>query len=148
VSLLARLGDKPSFLKLCRFAMVGMASTAIYAGTTFLSVHAWGLSPLVGQAVGLALSTLWSYFGHHAFTFGADGRHGAYLPRFLGQAAFTSLLSTAFIHVTAIWRLSYLWGVAATVVVAPVINFLLMQFWVFRAGVAARPEVNANGMGR
>jgi putative flippase GtrA len=122
----------PHAPRLIRFAVVGLVSTVTYASTVFACVHGLGWPPMGGHAAGLLLSTGCSYFGHRNVTFRAAGRHAVYLPRFLAQAAFTTLLSTAFVALAKIWSLDYRWAVAANVTIVPALNFLSMQIWVFR----------------
>ncbi len=120
--------------KLGWFSVVGIFAALLYGTAVFVCVEWLGLNPLAAHGIGLALAALCSYIGHYSFTFQAKGRHKIYVPRFIVQAIVSVVLSTAAMMLVTRIQLSYLFAVMATMVLIPGVNFLLMQFWVFKAG--------------
>jgi putative flippase GtrA len=117
--------------KLGRFSLVGIASAMFYAGGMAAALDLLGWSVMEGNIFGFLLAASCSYLGHHYFTYGADGDHQRYVPRFLVQAVATYLLSTGITYAVAQFGLHYSWGILLVVGLIPVINFGVLQFWVF-----------------
>ncbi len=126
--------------KIFFFTAVGICSSVVYAFSVFLSVEQLRLNPFEGQAIGLILSSASSYFGHHALTFKVDGRHVVHAPRFIIQTILTGLLSTCLLGAVTVLHMSYIFSVVGTITIIPLINFLLMQFWVFGVSSAVRSK--------
>jgi putative flippase GtrA len=126
--------------KLGRFGSVGIASAMLYAGGMATAVDLLGWSVMAANIFGFLMAASCSYLGHHYFTYGADGDHRRYVPRFLVQAVATYLLSTGITFAVAQFGLHYSWGVLLVVGLIPAINFCVMQFWVFATGGDIRPQ--------
>jgi putative flippase GtrA len=120
------------FARLVRFGIVGLLAALVYAAVTALLVSRYGVAPLTASLAGYAAALPFSFLGHRGFSFRSEGRAASEAPRFLvGQAINLTVTVLAMRGATAALHVSYLWGVAATIVLAPLANFLLMHFWVF-----------------
>jgi putative flippase GtrA len=120
------------FARLVRFGIVGVLVALVYAAATALLVSRYGVAPLTASLAGYAIALPFSFLGHRGFSFRSQGRAHVEAPRFLvGQAINLTVTVLAMRGATAGLHVSYLWGVAATIVLAPLANFLLMHFWVF-----------------
>lgn len=135
--MLARLAR----LRLPRFAMIGAAATAIYAATAaLLSAGADPLLPAATASVcAYALAALASYAGHKYVTFGSAGAHVFEAPRFAAVTAmgiaFAGILPMVMVDGAG---LDPLVPIAVTCIVVPVVNYVVLERWVFGAGTARR----------
>jgi putative flippase GtrA len=113
------------------FGVIGVASSALYAAGASAGVDLFGWSRTTANTFGFLLSTPCSYLGHHYLTFRADGVHQAYVPRFLVQACATYFLASAITALNEQLGLNYLVGVFWVVVLIPLLNYIMLAFWVF-----------------
>lgn len=121
-----------------RFAVVGLAATAVHVGVA-LALAAAGWAPLWANFVAFGAALALSYFGNHGWTFGAGGRHGHHFPRFVALALAGLALNQAIVFI-AVERAGWSFGAALAVVVlvVPVLSFALNRVWVFPARRLAR----------
>jgi putative flippase GtrA len=71
-----------------RFALVGAAATALYAGLAWFGTEKLALPSPLASVAAYALAALLSYAGHRSLTFASRRRHREAAPRFSGIAAF------------------------------------------------------------
>ena len=71
-----------------RFALVGAAATAVYAGLAWAGTERLALPFPLASLAAYALAALLSYAGHRSLTFASRRRHREAAPRFGGIAAF------------------------------------------------------------
>jgi putative flippase GtrA len=118
-------------LKFVRFTAVGLSSALLYV--LLVSALLWfGSGPLVLiHCIAYALSIPYSYLAQRGFTFRSDRLHTIAFPRFLLTNALSFVLSTGIIALSAALDIPTATAVAAAVVVAPSINYLCMNGWVF-----------------
>jgi putative flippase GtrA len=81
--------------RLSRFALVGLASTILYAAITWTVTRELGVPAAVASLFAYALSAMFSYMAHRTFTFRATGRHVESAPVFAGISIVGYLVSTA-----------------------------------------------------
>lgn len=127
------VGYWPDLKVLGRFGAVGVAATVSYFSITALLGHPIaGFDPIVAHTLGVATSLIVSYWGHHRFTFRADGAHSFYLPRFVLVSAVLYLLSTA---AMAFGRygmvLNHTLVTAGIAIGYPIMSYLLNALWTF-----------------
>jgi putative flippase GtrA len=128
-----RLADRLLKLRVVRFALVGGTATGVHVGTTIMLVDGLGMgSAALATVLGTLAGIATSYLGNWAWAFEAKGAHGHYLPRFLASYALVMGLNGAIMYVAAD-RLGvpYLLPLFATLVISPVLTFLLNQHFVF-----------------
>ncbi|RUU29181.1 GtrA family protein [Mesorhizobium sp. M6A.T.Ce.TU.016.01.1.1] len=125
-----------SYRRLSRFALIGIASTLIYAACAFLLSRGQataGLPAALTSFAAYAIAALFSYTGHKYFTFISGGSHAMELPRFLLLTA-----SGLAVAVALPGLLTQMLGVPASVpilltcIAVPVINYVVLGRWVFR----------------
>jgi putative flippase GtrA len=80
-------------LRIGWFGVVGGGSALAYAASVSGAIEFLGSGRQLANILGLVVSSLCSYLGHHYLTFRADSDHGRYFPRFMIQIALTYLLS-------------------------------------------------------
>ncbi len=129
------------YRRLSRFALIGIASTLIYAICAFL------LSALPGSALPAApasvvayiIAAFFSYAGHKYVTFVSSGSHGFEAPRFILLTAlglgFSWLLPL--ILVNGLGTRPVL-SIAVICVVVPAFNYFVLDRWVFAPAARIR----------
>jgi putative flippase GtrA len=133
----------PPFLArggLSRFALIGAASTLVYAaGASLLSSHRIGpgLAAVLASCVAYAFAALFSYAGHKYFTFVSDGAHSFEAPRFAMVTA-TGLGFSALVPAILVDGLGQppILPILITCIAIPLANYFLLRHWVFLRGLA------------
>lgn len=72
-----------------------------------------------------------SYLGHKRKTFRSPGRHRDELPRFVFMAVIDLLLVAIVPGFAERARIPHLWVSVCLSALIPLVNFLLMRFWIF-----------------
>lgn len=129
------MGNRFDRLKLVsRFVLVGGAATALYA------LLALGLDRLIGTVANQATLSLsayllaagFSYFAHRIFTFASEGDRRFEVPRFALLTISGATISFALPVLLQSWiELPMLVSVIAVCIVIPLINFVVLERWVF-----------------
>jgi putative flippase GtrA len=130
----------PAFVpgRTLRFALVGVAATAIYAVLAWAGTEGLGLPSPLASIAAYAFAALCSYVGHRSMTFTSDRRHREAVPLFGGIAVFGYVVALG-----APWLLTEKLGAPAhaailtTCMLVPVFNYLALAR-VF-AAAPARP---------
>lgn len=117
--------------RLLRFALVGGAATLIYGMLSVLLARGFGLPAMSAHLLAYLLVIPLSFIGQNRITFGYTGDHGKAFGRFVITSLFALTLSTC-----AVWGLQSrgyadLYGTLATMIIVPVISYLMLVFWVF-----------------
>ena len=125
------------FLRLSRFTLIGMATTAIYAACAFLlSDRTDGIASMpavVASFYAYLLAGISSYIGHKYFTFASRGTHSIELPRFILCNIVGLALAVIFPAVlTDIFDISAAVPIVIVCIIVPVLNFIVFDRWVFR----------------
>jgi putative flippase GtrA len=108
-----------------RFALVGAAATAVYAGLAWAGTEGLGLPSPIASLAAYAFAALLSYTGHRTLTFASRRRHREAAPRFGGIAAFGYVVALA-----APWLLTERLGapsyaaILTTCVLVPVFSYV------------------------
>lgn len=116
-----------------RFGMVGVLSTLVYFVTaSLLGRPPIGVNPVVANTLGVAVSLLVSYVGHHQYTFKVQDGHRRYLPRFLVVTAGLFVLSSAATAIASyVWLFDHVAVTACITVCYPIASYLLNSLWTF-----------------
>jgi putative flippase GtrA len=119
--------------KLFRFASVGIANGIIYGLCTSVFVSGCGVNGKLASMLGYLTAIPFAFFAHRSFTFASHGALSRELPRF-AVAHVTSLVVSVIVMAIAIDVLNvhYSVGVIAGVILAPIVNFIVLNSWVFR----------------
>ncbi len=124
--------------KLSWFAVVGLAATALYAALALL-FGSFGWSAVGASVAAYVLAAAFSYAGHKFLTFMSPGSHSSELPRFVASTALGLGLATALPLVLSSWfGMPNIVPVVATCTVVPVVNFVLLDRFVFLSTRASR----------
>jgi putative flippase GtrA len=119
--------------KAVRFTCVGLINGAVFAMTTAAMIHLTGFAPTPASVVGYCVSVPVGFIGHRNFAFRSSGNRWWQLLRFgLVQLANIAITGGAMAAMVERFHLHYLWGIAAAIVLVPVINFFLAHLWIFR----------------
>jgi len=125
---------REQILKLVRFGAVGALSTVLYLIATSFTIGWLSWPPLRASTAGYLIAMCGSYFGHKILTFRSDAPHQRAIPRFLIQAAIGYAITQGIIYGSGKLGLTQTVGVGVASVALPILNFLVLQFWVFATG--------------
>jgi putative flippase GtrA len=118
--------------KFSRFAVVGAANTLIYVLAMRLYADLFTVSAAVASALGYATALPIAFLGHRTLTFEAKGALSPQLARFLGNHVFGLVLAVVIPWLITDWLALPIWmGMGATILVGPVVSYLVMDKWVF-----------------
>lgn len=131
-------------LRLSRFAAIGAAATLIYAVAAFCLSGGLGITILPAAPASLAayfIAAIFSYWGHKYVTFLSGGAHVFEAPRFLALTAlglgFAWLLPTILVDGAG---LPPAVPIAVTCILVPIVNYVVLDRWVFASGEEGRPR--------
>jgi putative flippase GtrA len=133
--------------RIVRYLFAGVAVSLGYTFTVLLLVEWSGLlRPAWASAASFVLWTPISYVAHRDFTFRFDGAHRSAATKYL--VAFLLRFAASALVVAGIEYLSfhYLLGVLLNWAVLPLINYVVLSFWVFREGSAVKDMAGACGV--
>lgn len=118
--------------KCLRFVSVGIANALVYALSTGVYAHIFAFSATLASGLGYATALPLAFIAHRKFTFKADGSITPQLARFLGNhfLGFSLALIIPWL-ITDLLNWPIWMGMGATVLLVPVISYLLMDNWVF-----------------
>lgn len=116
-----------------RFAMVGGVSGVAYAFFTWLLVDKAGFSPSLASALAYAMVIPVNFGLQKAFTFRSTNPLREETPRYLLVHGANILCAYLAMAATQRLDLDYRVGIVLTIAIVPIVIFLLMHHWVFRA---------------
>jgi putative flippase GtrA len=124
---------RPFILRTARYGVVGVTIASLYSGLVILFQEWIRLGdPDLASLAAFCIALPVGYVGHWAITFERAHRFGEGWRRFLLLNLASFFVAVPGMHlVTHVLGLSYLVGIAATWVVAPSINYVALQLWVF-----------------
>lgn len=117
---------------LTRFAASGVLNGVVYACVFAIASYQLGFSASEAAGAGYVAGLIVSFLLHRNFTFLANGNVYGELLRFLTAQALTMAAVVAVSHVASHILSWPTWLVILSgIATAPVLNFLLMYYWVF-----------------
>ncbi len=133
--------------KAARFGLVGLLSAGIFSTVTALMAGWGGFDPELSSATGYVVSIPLNFVGNRNFSFLSHNKMFGDLLRYAILHLVNILLTTITMG-TAVnaLHLNYGVGIAAAVALIPVVNFIAMNWWVFRSGgrQPAAPQMPPN----
>ncbi len=117
-----------------RFAVVGLASTGLYFVLALAFAEGLGVAAVTASLLAYVLATVFSYLAQKFVTFRSHGAHTAEAPRFLVLTAFGFAVATALPALGTQLGWPSIVPFALTCVVIPVVNFFVLDRWVFARG--------------
>lgn len=119
--------------KLARFALVGISSSAVYAAVVLLSTRYLSFDARIASAIGYLIALPFNFVLNREYTFLSTGRISNEAVRFAILHATNMFISVGLMHVTTViagW--SVFVGIIVVVLAIPLIQFLLLERWVFQ----------------
>ena len=129
------MSTRPFLLSLgfVRFGIVGIASTFIHVAVLSTLVELFRVEPVVASVPAFLTAMLASYGVNHRWTFGAQGSHKVYLPKYAVVAVLGLCLNVLITYlVVDILGKWYGFALALVVTVVPPATFLLHRNWAFK----------------
>ena len=120
--------------ELLAFGIVGASATAVYFGVAIMvyTIPPFDTHPAIAAFVASVASLLWSYAGHHRFTFRKTGSHYFYLPRFVGISVILSVMAVCGTYfATQSFGVDYQLATLGITISYPLASFALNRSWVF-----------------
>lgn len=114
-----------------RYALVGLGNGVVFSGTTAFAVSFLRMSPVLASALGYLCSVPLSFFGHRSFTFRSQNAWQGEAGRFVLVHSCCLAASVLIMGVITGMGLPYYLGLAGAVMLIPIMNFLVSNFWVF-----------------
>ena len=121
-------------LELLVFGIVGASATVVYFGVAIIvyALPPFNAHPAIAALVASIASVLWSYAGHHRFTFRKTGSHHFYLPRFVGISIILSAMAVCGTYfATHTFGVDYQLATLGVTISYPLASFALNRSWVF-----------------
>jgi putative flippase GtrA len=116
-----------------RFALVGGASGLIFATTTAFLISFAGLGEKLSSIAGYLVSMPVNFFTNRTFSFQSQGRVRTDAIRFITLHAVNMVVTALAMQAsTHVLDLHYALGIVGAIICVPLVNFGLMNFWVFR----------------
>ncbi|RJT26025.1 GtrA family protein [Mesorhizobium waimense] len=131
---------------LTRFGLVGIAATILYAAlaAAFAKSERLGFTPIQASLAAYAAAALFSYLAHKSVTFVSGRPHQTEAPRFFLLAATgLAIAYGAPALLTVKLGLPLIIPVLVTCLLVPVINFFVLDRWVFAERSPDQPNRSA-----
>lgn len=132
--------------KLLRFLTVGFASMIVYSVSVLVLIRFFGMVAEMASLTGYAVAIPMSFIGHRHITFRSDGHVSGEFLRFIVVHLAGMLCSYySMIFATETLRMSYWIGMLLCIGGVTVINFIIMNGWVFVSGKRQADEQQSTG---
>jgi putative flippase GtrA len=119
--------------KFIKFAAVGLLSSGIYAVVVVLSIQYGSIDPRVASIIGYLTALPINFYLQREITFSSDGAIGRQALRFFALHAINMMVATGIMYLSAtIMDLPPLVGVATVIMILPLLQFILLDNWVYR----------------
>lgn len=120
-------------LKVLRFGVIGVLSSGIFAAVTWWLVGPLQVDPKMASVVAYLASVPLNFLGNRYFSFRSSNALAGDFGRFaLLHAGNIFLTAFAMGIVVDALGLHYAFGILGAVVLVPCVNFMAMNWWVFR----------------
>jgi putative flippase GtrA len=126
-------------MKLLRYAVSGVLISIGYSISAIAFVDWHWLGPAMASAVSFVLWTPISYYVHRDFTFLFEGEQIPAMAKFVASFVVRLIASAYTVQIAATLGLSYIVGLLANWLVLPLLNYVILHFWVFRTADEPTP---------
>ncbi|MFD1737627.1 GtrA family protein [Bacillus salitolerans] len=117
--------------KFMRYSLVGILCTSIYFLSMFIFVELLNIKPLLGSCISFVLMTIFSYVLNKSYTFGGSYSHAQFV-KFITVATIGFFMNFGIMYlIISVLSLHYFIGELVTVIVIPLVNFFLNNYWTF-----------------
>jgi putative flippase GtrA len=125
------LSSQNTTIKFMKYSLVGVVCTTIYFLSMFVCVERLNIEPVSASTLSFIIMTIFSYILNKKYTFGGTYSHTQFV-KFVIVASIGFVLNVAIMYtIVSILELHYIIGELVTVLIIPVINFLLNNYWTF-----------------
>ncbi|RHW34669.1 GtrA family protein [Lysinibacillus yapensis] len=119
-------------LKFMKYSLVGCINTCIYFLCVFLLIEQLHFESLLGSCFSFILMTIASFCQNVRYTFKGLVTQQR-LVRFFSVSLIGFMLNFLLIYfVVHVLFFHYMWGELLTILIIPVVNFLLNNYWTFQ----------------
>jgi putative flippase GtrA len=119
-------------IKLLKFAIIGVINGIIYGVSVSFFISEYAFDGKVASLLGYCTAVPFAFFAHHYYTFESKGKfRGEWLRFVITQSTGMLVSILAMAAVMDYFKLNYLVGIVAGVILVPIVNFLALNFWVF-----------------
>ncbi len=116
-----------------RFAVVGVATAALYYGLLFLGVERLDLNIVLTSSLAYIVVIAANYMMHYSWTFRVSAPHTTALKRYLIMTSCGFFINALIMYIGAsAWQLNYLLMQTVAMGVIIVWNYSVSSAWVFR----------------
>lgn len=120
------------FHKFIKYCFVGFICTFIYFLAVFVLVEILDRDPLLGSSLSFVIMTCFSFLLNIKYTFGSDFSASKLLRFFIVAAVGFFLNYVIIFSIVNVLSLHYFIGELVTILVIPLINFILNNYWTFK----------------
>jgi putative flippase GtrA len=119
-------------LKFIKYSFVGFFSTLVYFLSVYVLVELLHMEPIMGSANSFLIMTVFSFFLNKKYTFNSEFSKQK-LVRFFIVSGIGFVLNFAIMYgITSLLSYHYFIGELVTILVIPLVNFLLNNYWTFK----------------
>ena len=124
---------KVLFVRFMKYSFVGCICTLFYFLSVFVFIEGFHMDPVLGSALSFILMTILSFFLNVKYTFGSIIT-GQKAFRFMTVSTIGFILNFLLMFIVVhIFDLHYFLGEVVTIMVIPVVNFILNNYWTFQS---------------
>jgi putative flippase GtrA len=119
--------------RIIRFGIIGLLSGLTFIAVVFLAVLFANINPKIASTIGYFASLPVNFVGNKYFSFQSNNSIRQDVSRFGVVHVFNAALSFLIMGLMVdLLHYTYQYGVVATVVCIPVLNFIVLNYWVFK----------------
>lgn len=123
---------KDLFIKFLMYSFVGCICTLIYFISVFIFVELYDKDPVYGSTLSFIIMTIFSFLLNKKYTFGGDFTYKKF-SRFLLVSLIGFGLNYGIMYtICEVLLFHYSIGELVTILVIPLVNFTLNNFWTFK----------------
>lgn len=124
--------NKDILMKFITYSFVGFICTLIYFISVFIFVELFDKDPVYGSTMAFMIMTVFSFLLNIKYTFGGDFTFNK-LFRFIIVSIIGFILNFGIMYtVCEVLSFHYSIGELVTILVIPLVNFTLNNFWTFK----------------
>ncbi|AOZ93897.1 GtrA family protein [Paenibacillus crassostreae] len=120
-------------IRFLKYSVVGCISIGIYFLFVFIFIERYQWDPVAGSAAAFIFMTLVSFFINVRYTYGSSFTHQRFFRFLVVSLVGFSLNFFLMFLIVHILSFHYLMGELVTILIIPIVNFLLNNYWTFQA---------------
>ena len=125
--------SKENIFEILRFGYVGLSITLTYCILLIFLVDYNDLNYLISNILVICLTSVMSFYGHKFITFKKENKtNSSEVKKFLFQIILTFIVSNTLLTIGYSLEIPSWLVISITGITIPLINFILMRFWIFK----------------